>query len=106
MALRLLDDSVPSRPALPQERRLRRSRRDSRDSDEFFSSHFEIWSMTNRSGFIIKRAYPGKKGLYVEFFTTEDAEGFYAKGVATGSRVEKQDDLTIIMKFSEASNAQ
>ena len=38
--------------------------------------------MVNRSGFAVKRAYTGKKGLYVEFFTIEDAEGFYVRGVA------------------------
>lgn len=55
-----------------------------------------------RSGFATKRAYPGEKGLYIEFFTSQDAKNFYAKGVATGSRVEMQDNNTVIMKFSEA----
>lgn len=47
------------------------------------------------------RAYPGKQGLYVEFFTPQDAFGFYVKGLAKGSRIEMQDSNTIIMKFSE-----
>ena len=59
--------------------------------------------MLNKSGFAVKRAYPGKKGLYIEFFTAIDADGFYAKGIATKSRVERQDSNTVIMKFSEAS---
>lgn len=55
------------------------------------------------SGFAVKRAYPGKKGLYVEFFTAEDALNFYAKAMAKGSRIEIQDSTTVILKFSEAS---
>ncbi len=59
--------------------------------------------MPNKSGFLVKRAYPGKKGLYVEFFTAEDALNFYAKAVAKGSRTEMQDSTTVIMKTSKAS---
>lgn len=59
--------------------------------------------MQQNRGFATKRAYPGKNGLYIEFFTEADAKAFYAKGVATGSRIEMQDSSTVIMKFSEAS---
>lgn len=59
--------------------------------------------MKNKSGFPVKRVYPGKKGLYIEFFTEQDALGLYTQGVNTGSRVEMQDSHTVIMKFSEAS---
>lgn len=60
--------------------------------------------MPNKSGFPVKRAYPGKKGLYVEFFTAEDALNFYAKAVAKGStRFEIQDSTTVIMKSNKAS---
>ena len=59
--------------------------------------------MPHKSGFPVKRAYPGKKGLYVEFFTIQDTLNFYAKAVAKGSRIEIQDGATVILKFSEAS---
>ena len=58
--------------------------------------------MQNKSGFPVKRAYPGKLGLYIELFTEQDALGLYAQGVATGSRIEMQDNHTVIMKFSES----
>ncbi len=48
-------------------------------------------------------SFPGKKGLYLEFFTSTDAKSFHAKGIAKGSRIEMQDQLTVIMKFSEGS---
>lgn len=54
-----------------------------------------------KSGFALKRAYPGKKGFYLEFFTSADAKAFHTQGVANGSRIEMQDQLTVIMKFSE-----
>lgn len=57
------------------------------------------------SGFPMKRAYPGKKGLYVEFFTIEDTLNFYAKAVAKGSRIEIQDSKTVILRTSKESTA-
>lgn len=57
----------------------------------------------SKSGFPMKRAYPGKKGLYIEFFTAQDALNFYAKAVAKGSRTEMQDSTTVIMKTSKGS---
>lgn len=52
----------------------------------------------NKSGFPVKRAYPGRKGLYIEFFTPQDALNFYAKGVNKGSTCfEVQDGTTVIM---------
>jgi hypothetical protein len=55
--------------------------------------------------FSLKRSYPGAKGLYFEFFNEGDANGFYQKGLSFGSRIEKQDALTVIMKFSEAAES-
>lgn len=57
----------------------------------------------SKSGFPVKRTFPGEKGLYVEFFTTEDALNFYAKAQAKGSRIEMQGINTVILRFSEAS---
>lgn len=59
-----------------------------------------------QSGFPMKRAYPGKQGLYIEFFTPQDALNFYAKAVAKGgTRFEIQDSTTVIMKSNKASAA-
>jgi hypothetical protein len=57
------------------------------------------------NGFPVKRSYPGAKGLYFEFFNRSDADGFYQKGLKLGSRIEKQDPLTVIMKFSGAAES-
>lgn len=55
-----------------------------------------------QNGFPAKRIYSGQKGLYIEFYQEIDAENFYLKGMIKGSRIEKQDAQTIIVKFSEA----
>lgn len=57
------------------------------------------------SGFAVKRTYPGTKGLYIEFFTSQAAKSFYTKGLANGSDCFELDENsnTVIMKTSEAS---
>ena len=57
------------------------------------------------SGFAVKRTYPGAKGLYIEFFTSQAAKSFYAKGLANGSDCFEldQNSNTVIMKTIEAS---
>ena len=54
------------------------------------------------SGYPAKRIYSGEKGLYMEFYTLSDAQAFYAKAKAKGSRVEIEDNI-VITKFSQAA---
>lgn len=58
--------------------------------------------MSNTSGFPVKSAYPGSKGIYIEFFTPEDAMGFYLKGLANGSDCFELQSNVVIMKSREA----
>lgn len=55
-----------------------------------------------KQGFPLKRCYPGVKGITFEFFNEADTDSFYQKGLSYGSRVEKQDKTTVIMKSSSA----
>lgn len=63
-----------------------------------------LFSMSARTGFPVKRTYPGQKGLYIEFFNPQDALSFYAKALDKGSTCfEVQDSTTVIMKPKESS---
>lgn len=54
------------------------------------------------SGYPAKRIYSGEKGLYMEFYTSSDAQAFYAKAKAKGNRVEIEDNI-VTTKFSQAA---